>query len=117
MSKKEEFKNFVSQNPTLIDLVASKKHTWQELYELYDLYGSDKTSWNKYLNFQNTNNINMDNLNEIAKMFKNVNLESVQKYINTAQKALAVIEQLSLTPEKSITGPLSKVPINKIFED
>ena len=103
MSKKDEFKNFVSQNPALIDLVASKTHTWQELYEVYDLYGNDKASWNKYLN--------------LAKVLKNVNLDNVQKYINTAQKALAVIESLTISPEKNITGPLSKVPINKIFED
>ena len=96
MSKKDEFKNFVSQNPTLIDLVASKTHTWQELYEVY---------------------ANIEGLNELTKVLKNVNLDNVQKYINTAQKALAVIESLTISPEKNITGPLSKVPINKIFED
>ncbi len=117
MSKKDEFKNFVSQNPTLIDLVASKTHTWQELYEVYDLYGNDKASWNKYLNFQRNNNTNIEGLNELTKVLKNVNLDNVQKYINTAQKALAVIESLTISPEKNITGPLSKVPINKIFED
>lgn len=117
MSKKDEFKNFVSQNPTLIDLVASKNKTWQELFELYDLYGNDKSSWNKYLNFQNKNTVNIESLNELAKVFKNVNLDNVQKYINTAQKALAVIESLAVSPEKNITGPLAKVPINKIFED
>ena len=38
MDKKEEFKIFARKYPSFASHVASKKTTWQELYELYDVY-------------------------------------------------------------------------------
>ena len=111
MHKKEEFKNFVSLNPNLIDVVKSKNKTWQELYEIYDLYGDNKEVWDKYLNMGN----NIDSINELTKLLKNVNLDSVQKYIDTARKIVGVIGELNQTTTK--LGPTTKLPINKIFED
>ena len=41
MSKKEEFKSFVSKHPELINFVREKKNTWQDFYEIYDMYGEE----------------------------------------------------------------------------
>lgn len=114
MSKKDEFKNFVSLNPDLVQLVANKKHTWQELFEVYDLYGDDKNIWNKYLNSKDS--LSMDNLAELTQLFKGINLDTVQKYINTAQKMVGVLGELTKDTASS-AGPASKMPIGKIFED
>ena len=45
---KENFKNFVRQNPELADYVLDKKVTWQQLYEIYDMYGENNQIWDKY---------------------------------------------------------------------
>ena len=50
MSNIDDFKNFVKDNPILINYVKKGEHTWQEFYELYDLYKDDKKVWDKYLN-------------------------------------------------------------------
>ena len=39
MANKEEFKNFVRKNPTLVNYVNNNEMTWQKFYEMYDMYG------------------------------------------------------------------------------
>ena len=41
MSKLEEFKNFVKDNPKLINYVKNNEMTWQKFYEMYDIYGKE----------------------------------------------------------------------------
>ena len=48
MSKKEEFKSFVSKHPELINFVREKKNTWQDFYEIYDMYGEEESAWSKF---------------------------------------------------------------------
>lgn len=118
MSKKEEFKRFVSNHPKLVNVVKNKEHSWQDLFELYDLYGNDETLWDNYLNKTSTNA--SSGLTELTKLFKNVNLDNVRKYVDTAQKAIGVIEELtgSKTAGEILSkGPEIARPINKIFED
>ncbi len=123
MSKKEDFKNFVAKHPNLISAVKDKSHTWQDLFEVYDLYGEDDTLWDKYLNNIDSRAATSDkasSLTELTKLFKNVNIDNVQKYIDTAQKAIGVIQELtgSKVGEAVTTkGPSVARPINKIFED
>lgn len=121
MSKKEEFKSFVSSHPNLITIVESKKHTWQELYEMYDIYGSDENAWNKYLDSTKTNDSPSGaSIGELVKLFKNINIESVQKYIDTAQKAIGIVQELTgggVAANALSKGPSNPRPINKIFED
>ena len=61
----------------------------------------------------------MNSLGELTKLFKNVNIDNVQKYIDTAQKAIGVIQELtgSKAAETVAKGPSMARPINKIFED
>ena len=38
MNKKDEFKNFVKKNPSLIKHVKDGSMSWQKYYEIYDLF-------------------------------------------------------------------------------
>lgn len=122
MSKKDEFKSFVSNHPNLINIVKSKKHTWQDLFEVFDLYGTDESLWNKYMEAQeNIKTTSTTSIGELTKLFKNINIENVQKYIDTAQKAIGIVQELTGSAASkdvlSSSGPTTPRPINKIFED
>lgn len=120
MDTKEEFKKFVSDNPRLIEYVRSKKNTWQEFYELYDLYKDDKNVWDKYLAKDEPNTDDRaSSLAELASLVKNINMDNVQKYINNAQKAINVIQELTTkNPVKNEPiVPKSPRPITKFFGD
>lgn len=114
MSKKEEFKAFAKTHPELVNSIRSGDASWQNLYEIYDIYGDDDRAWNNYLKKGNTSNIT--NFTDIV---KNIDMDSVQKHINTAQKALGLVQELTgkgaVTP--SAKGPVNPRPINKFFED
>ena len=116
-NKKEEFKRFASLHPSLIKYIKNGSMTWQKFYEIYDIYGSDSTAWSQYLDDQKEIDTS---LTGITKMVKSVDMDSIQKHINTAQKALGFISELTTkTPSVSniSTGPLSPRPLNKFFED
>ena len=121
MSKKDEFKSFVSKHPELVSVVETKSHTWQELYEVYDLYGDNSDAWDKYIkNTSASSNTSIASIGELTKLFKNINIESVQKYIDTAQKAIGIVQELTggvTGATIASKGPTNPRPINKIFED
>ena len=121
MSKKEEFKEFIKSHPNLISVVQSKKHTWQDLFEVFDLYGNDEDSWNRYLNIkENVSSAASSSIGELTKLFRNINIDNVQKYLDTAGKAVGIVQELMGNSSGSTTlsgGPSSPRPINKIFED
>lgn len=110
MDKKTSFKEFVSHHPELITFVKNKESTWQDFYEIYDIYGEDENAWNKYFNNSN------DRIGELTNLFKNVNMDNVQKHINNAQKAVSLIQELT---NKSTPNIVSKTPrpITKFFGD
>ena len=41
MSKKDDFKEFASKNPSLAKYIENGEMSWQKFYELYDIYGED----------------------------------------------------------------------------
>ena len=114
MSKKEEFKAFAKNHPELVSKVHQKDASWQELYEIYDIYGEDTRAWNKYLKESSTSNLS--NLSDIV---KKIDMDTVQKHISTAQKALDLVQELTnKTPTNaSFKGPANPRPINHFFED
>lgn len=127
MNKKDEFKNFVTKHPNLVSVVKNHTHSWQDLFEVYDLYGEDEALWERYLSNSAASSsaqaVDADKQNSIeslTKLFKNVNIDNVQKYIDTAQKAIGVIQELTASKATSNIiekGPSVSRPINKIFED
>lgn len=116
MSKKEEFKEFIRSKPQLVEYIKNNEMTMQKFYEIYDVYGSDENAWSAYDRKETSNN--GLKINDIV---KNLNLDELQKHINTAQKALGVVEDLttksSNTLNNIVKGPLSSRPLNKFFED
>lgn len=102
---KEKFKIFVQNNPKLIDYVKDNNKSWQELYEIYALYGEDETIWNNYLKNNKTG------IEDLIKMIQGVNLDSVKKTVDSLQKAVSIIQNIS---NKSNTQEYEKT---KEFED
>lgn len=119
MSKKEEFKEFMRNKPELVEYIKNKEMTLQSFYEIYDVYGDDENAWSSYNRTPINNNI--INPGKITDIVKNINLDEIQKHINTAQKALGVVEDLTTKNTSNVSnvikGPLSARPLNKFFED
>ncbi len=116
MSKKEEFKEFIRNKPELVEYIKNKEMTMQQFYEIYDVYGESEEAWKPYE--RSGTSINPAKITEIM---KNINLDEIQKHINTAQKALGVVEDLTTkgttNPVNVTKGPLASRPLNKFFED
>ena len=116
MSKKDEFKHFASSHPELNEYVRKGDMTWQKFYEMYDIYGEDNRGWDKYITSTNSE----IKTSSIPKILNNIDMNSIQEHINTAQKALGVIQELTSkkeVPKTSFKGPTTQRPINKFFED
>lgn len=117
MDKKDSFKLFAKTHPELISSVKSGEASWQKLYEIYDIYGEDDRAWNTYFNKSTTtSNTSFSGISDIV---KNIDMESVQKHINTAQKALGLVQELTGKGASvaDIKTPVTPRPINKFFED
>ena len=93
---KEEFKAFVRKRPELIKYVNSGKMTWQRFYEQWSLYGEDEKVWEAYKANEdnNTKSSGQDsfNLGTIADMIKKVDMNSVQKGVNSLQKVIELLQ-------------------------
>lgn len=121
MDKKEEFKSFARLHPELIDYVKNNKDTsWQKLYEIYDIYGDDIKVWNPYFK-TNTNSSNTSSTFDFKSIMKNIDADTLQEHIKSAQKALGFIEELTNKGASNINsipkGPTKPRPINKLFGD
>ncbi|MBR4178315.1 MAG: hypothetical protein IKR57_03080 [Bacilli bacterium] len=92
MSKKEEFKRFVSNHTELVDYVKNNKVSWQSLYELYDLYGDKEDIWKKYT--QNSINDSLS-IKGLLNTLKTINLDSLEENISSIQKAVNLVEELT----------------------
>lgn len=114
MDKKSEFKRFLKDNPKLINYIKSHDNGVQKLYEVYDVYGEDEKVWEEYLSDRTIN------LQSITNAVKNIDMESIKSHINTAQKALGVVQELTgkaTSKISNIVKPTSSRPITKFFED
>lgn len=120
---KEEFKSFVRKNPSLIKYVNNNSMTWQKFYEMYDMYGESNDIWNNYLGTTSNNIVKANTLSssenafrELVNTVKTINLEKVQKGINSLQKTISLVQELgssnNTTPKK-----YERRPIYKHFED
>ena len=124
MDKKEAFKEFLRQHPKITEyLKNNKESSIQKLYEIYDIYGEDSTAWSPYLNFtsENVKTSSSDSIGSIKDLMKNIDVDSLQEHIKTAQKALGFIEELTSKGASNINsipkGPTSPRPLDKFFGD
>lgn len=103
MSKKENFKNFVSKNPDFIKTVKEGKVSWQKMYELYDLYGEDDKIWDDYRSSGIIESLNSFNIKGLLNSLKGINLETFQNNISSLQKAVGFLEDLTRENKKKTT--------------
>ena len=100
------------------EYIKNKDMTMQGFYEIYDIYGDSEEAWKPYTRKQidDSNSLNPQKFGEII---KNIKLDDIEKHINTAQKALGVVGDLTSknTVADAIKGPLTSRPLNKFFED
>ena len=115
MNNKEAFKVFARRHPELVNHIKNSNMTWQKFYEIYDIYGEDEKAWSNYLTKPNET-IVTDN---ISNKLKNIDMNSIQEHIKTAQKALSLVSELTTKGASNVTNVVPKVPrpINQFFED
>ncbi len=111
MSKLDDFKLFVKENPNLIKYIQNNEMTWQKFYEIYDIYGPDNNVWNDYLKEEKENKTS---LNDVFKFFKNVDLDSFQEGVSNIQRVVEMLGELSLVNNKKEYKPR---PLYKHFDD
>lgn len=116
---KEEFKSFVRKNPTLIKYVNNNSMTWQKFYEMYDMYGESNDIWSSYLNNTSNTISNVSSsenaFRELINTVKGINLEKVQKGINSLQKTISLVQELG--SNNNTPKEYERRPIYKHFED
>ena len=129
--KKEEFKQFVKEHPSLIKYVKNNEMTWQKFYEMYDLYGSDNDIWDKYIKEEKNQEKKQEETNivktgiagltlsEVVNWFKNINLDNLQESIGNVQRVLGVVQDFSKKDSTKISPKetYKPRPIYKHFED
>jgi|GEM_PF-132664 len=128
MSKKDEFKEFARKNPSLVKHINNGSMTWQKFYEVYDIYGEDKSAWEKYLS--DDGDRAGFNLKDLTNLAKGIDVNTIQKHVGTAQKALNLVQEMTSKGLSNLSdtvagvagaaatkGPKAARPLNKFFED
>lgn len=125
MNKKEEFKLFASRHPELVHHVKTGDMSWQKFYEIYDIYGENDEAWRDYFSHDQdtvstTTTTSSGNFSDFTDKLKNIDMNSIQEHIKTAQKALNLVSELTSKGAENISsvkGPVTPRPLNKFFED
>lgn len=108
---KNEFREFVSKRPELATYVNNGEMTWQKFYELYDLYGENNDIWNKYVG---------EKRGKITDFLDKLDPDSLQKNIESFEKAIDVFKELSSKASENIENnikPNIERPLHKFFGD
>lgn len=119
MATKEDFKLFAKKHPELVRFIKNGEASWQKFYEIYDIYGEEESAWQSYFTKQTTTGTDYS-FKSITDKIKNIDLNSIQEHITTAQKALGIVQELTgkgTGAAAAATEVVNPRPINKIFED
>lgn len=116
MSNVDNFKEFVKDNPILINYVKKGEHTWQEFYELYDLYKDDQNIWDKYLKKEErgSNGLNINNFLDYA---KKIDVNKLQDGITSIQKAIDLFGGMLTKNDDSAENSYKPRPVYRRFDD
>jgi hypothetical protein len=116
MTKKEEFKLFVKNNPKLLKYTKTGEMTWQKFYEIYDIYGDKKEAWNEYLKEEEVKEEKTASAGDFISWIKKLDLDSVKEGVSSLQKVIGVVKDLGVTEPKK-EEVYKPRPIYKKFED
>ena len=115
---KESFKSFIKKRPELAQAVFNNKTTFQKLYETYDMYGEDSNVYDELLTPKNeVKEASSTSFKEITNLFKNIDLDTVQRSVNGLQKAVSLISEIVPKNNIEFTPNYEERPINRYYED
>ena len=117
MSKLTSFKEFVKNNPSLIKFVKEDKMTWQKFYEMYDLYGESNDVWKDYIAAGTTAAAATASSSGFLDFFKNIDLDGVQNGVNSIQRVIGVLQEISGKDTKEVAKDYKPRPVYKSFDD
>jgi len=115
---KESFKEFIKKRPELAQAVFNNKTTFQKLYEAYDMYGEDSNVFDELLTPKKEEKENSStSFKEITNLFRNIDLDTVQKSVTGLQKAVSLISEIVPKNNDEYISNYEERPINKYYED
>ena len=124
MSKKDDFKVFVRNNPNLVNYVNDGEYSWQKFYEMYDIYGESSNIWNKFKEVGDVKSIidtatpkttvGDTSLKDLFNMIKKIDLETVKKGTEGLQKAIALVQDIT---KPTTNNTYQARPLYQHFED
>ena len=112
MNGKNEFKEFVRNNPNLIKYVRDGSKTWQDFYQIFNLYGSNDSVWSEYLN-DTTSKSSID----LMSWLKGIDLDSIQSGVESIQRVLGVFQDFASNDSSVKKEEYKPRPLYKHFED
>lgn len=118
MNKKEEFKEFVKKNPSLIKHIKTGDMTWQKYYEIYDLYGEEENAWKDYIKKEEVVDTAVAGAATTAgflSWLKTLDLDSIQNGVQSVQRVLSVLGDFGTKDTKK--EEYKPRPMYKHFED
>ena len=120
MSKIEEFKGFVKENPRLIKFVRNGEMTWQKFYEIYDLYGNEGEAWKDFLSTSVESTTNVESkaqaTSDLMSWIKGIDLDSVREGVNSLQRVIGVMQDFG-SSKQTKTEEYKPRPLYKHFDD
>lgn len=124
MGKIDDFKVFVRTRPGLISYVKNGSMTWQKFYEMWDLYGPNHDVWNAYKGIEEASKDELKadpfGLNDMVKLFKKIDMSTIQNNIAGIQKAIGLIRDITNKGDSSkpeVNDRYVPRPIYRRFED
>ena len=113
----DSFKMFVRKNPNLIKYVNNNEMTWQKFYEMYDLYGESNDVWKDYIAAGTTAAAAAASSSGFLDFFKNIDLDGVQNGVNSIQRVIGVLQEISGKDTKEVAKDYKPRPVYKSFDD
>ena len=119
MDKKENFKLFVKENPSLLKHVKEGSMDWQKFYEMYDLYGDNNDVWKEYLTPVKVAAAAGAGfgISEFIKYLRTLDMDSIQNGVNNFQRVVGVLGDLTNKNSSTEKPTYKPRPLYKHFDD